>query len=88
MDYNPISSILAFPAGSMDSAMVCSNITILPDTLVEGNETFEVNLSLETTERGVTLENDATVITIIDNEGTVKFVCVITRGPGKSGISQ
>ena len=74
LDYSPISSILDFPAGSMDNAMACTNVTIIPDALVEGDETFEVNLSLETNDRGVALENDATIITIIDNEGEVLLI--------------
>lgn len=51
--------------------MACSNITIILDALVEGNEMFEVKLSLENDERSVTIENNATVITIIENEGEV-----------------
>ena len=67
-DYTAItSSPLVFPAGSTDGAMECMNITIMEDTLFEGDETFTVGLMVVTS--GVMAGNTETIVTITDNEG-------------------
>ena len=65
-DYEMTTMNLAFPISSMDNDIQCLNITIMEDTLVEGDETFAVTL---TTALGVTTGTDITIITITDNEG-------------------
>lgn len=53
-----------------ESSIECLNLSIIDDTLVEGNATFPVILTLVTTGVGVTLEtNSSGTITITDNEG-------------------
>ncbi len=68
-DYENTTLVLIFPAGSIDSDTQCLNITINTDTLVEGEETFTVTLTLLTTGLGVFTENDLTTVTIMDDEG-------------------
>ena len=70
--------MLEFTAGSVDDAMQCIDVTINEDLLVEGNETFTVKLSLETPDKGVTLENDAAIVTIIDADCKCLFeICTL-----------
>ncbi len=60
---------LNFSVGTMDNDTQCLNINITDDMLVEGDETFTVTLILLTTDLGVIIENDMTVMTIRDDEG-------------------
>ncbi len=61
---------LTFTTGSMDGSTQCLNVTITEDTLVEGDETFSVTLTLTPPEQAVTAENTTTTVTITDNEGS------------------
>ena len=47
----------------------CADISVLEDTLFEGDETFTVTLAVANPSSGVTLDNDVVEITITDNEG-------------------
>jgi hypothetical protein len=66
-DYISISEVEAFTSGSPDGAARCVNIPILDDDALEGEQTF--TLTLTTSDPDVMIGNDATTITIIDNEG-------------------
>ena len=79
-DFTELSTSLEFPAGSPEGTTRCLNITINEDTLIEGNETFSVMLTLISTELGVTMGNSITTVTILDNEG--KFGKKIWLQPG------
>ena len=68
-DYEMVSMNLTFLVGSMDGAMECLPVNIINDTLVEGDETLTVTLTLLTTGVGVTTGNNMTDLTITDNEG-------------------
>lgn len=62
-DYNAVSGTLTFANGETTKTF---NITLLPDSLTESNETFNITLSNPT--GGATLGNTSTaVITITDN---------------------
>ena len=58
---------LTFPSGSTDDTMRCLDVTIEDDTALEEEETFTVTLTTENT--AVTLDNDETEVTILDNDG-------------------
>ncbi len=60
---------LTFALYSMDGDTVCLDVVIFNDTLVEGDETFTVTLTLVSTDQGVTTGNNTTAITITDDEG-------------------
>lgn len=60
---------LTFPANSSSGDMECLNVTIIEDTLLEGDETFTVSLELLTIGKGVQLGNSVVVVSIVDNEG-------------------
>ena len=60
---------LTFSPGSGDGALVCSSIYIYPDNRIEQDEDFTVALALVTTVESLILGNNATVITIIDDDG-------------------
>lgn len=64
-DYNAASGILTFANGETTKAF---NITLLPDALSEGNETFSVALSNPT--GGATLGNPSTAIITITDSST------------------
>ncbi len=61
----------------MDSMAECLDINITDDLLVEGNETFTVTLTLLTTDLGVVIENNMTVVTITNDEGIVYWSCIV-----------
>lgn len=61
----------------MDSMAECLDINITDDLLVEGNETFTVTLTLLTTDLGVVIENNMTVVTITDDEGILVMYSII-----------
>ena len=60
-------SDITIPADS--AGELCANISILEDTLFEGNETFTVTLVVTNPSSGVTLNNNMTEIAITDNDG-------------------
>ena len=60
-------STLEFPIGSTDSDMRCLTVTISDDTEFEGDETFNVELTIDTA--GVNEGTITTEVTITDNEG-------------------
>ena len=64
-----MNEVLNFDPGSGDGSTACVNITINEDVFVEGNETFSVELSLETTGLGVTLGNSEGTVVITDKDG-------------------
>ena len=68
-DYMALSSpqSLTFNATSPDGDMRCTNITIDDDTLIEGDETFTVDLTVTTPD--VMMGNAMTTVTITDDEG-------------------
>ena len=67
-DYTAVSSPLTFPAtNSTDDVMRCINVSITDDSVFEESETFTVTVT--TTSSQVTLGNNVTTVTIIDNEG-------------------
>ncbi len=71
-DYENATQTLNF--GSEDS-MMCINVTVIDDDKVEGNETFTISLSVNTTDVSYTFVGpmQATVI-IVDNDGTFTMV--------------
>lgn len=65
-DYVAMAYTKSFPIGSMNSATLCVNITIVDDEVLEENQEFFVSLS--TKDPGVILESSETIITIMDND--------------------
>ena len=55
----------------MDGVTTCLNVTINDDTVME-DKVFTVALTLITTGVGVTVGNNVTIITIMDNEGIIE----------------
>ena len=64
-DYNPT----MFPSGSVESGadIVCHNITLEDDDVLEDQETFLV--SLTSSDLSVILQNSEGTVTIEDNDG-------------------
>lgn len=68
----------AISMNSMNGTTRCLNVTLFDDTLVEGNETFTVTLTLGTNPGAdVSLGNALAIITIIDNEGKKQLILTI-----------
>ena len=65
-DYEPVSSSLMFPAGSINGSTQCINITITDDGVLEADETFTVTLTTMTPR--VIVGNGQTTVSIMDNE--------------------
>ena len=70
-DYTETVSIsLVFAAGSMDGDVTqCITVPILDDSLVEGNETFAVQLLSLNSGLNAAVVNDISTISIEDDEG-------------------
>ena len=66
VDYVSTSVTLTFDESS---TRVCSDISITPDDIYEGDETFSVTLT--TGDGDVTLEPDSGVVTITDDDGGI-----------------
>lgn len=72
VDYStPFTLSLTFVTGSGNGAQICASWTARTDDLVEGDEEFNLVLTLETPERGLNLGNSATNIVIMDVDGIV-----------------
>ena len=77
IDYARASKILAFPAGSTDSAVQCLAVTIADNTVLDGDKIFTVTLF--TTDLDVVLGNYVTTITIIDDESKANLIIRYTQ---------
>ena len=64
-DYSQISTTLSFNTAN-DRQLMCMDIPIIDDLLIEGSENFFV--SLTTSEVGVTFNPSRTTVTISDND--------------------
>ena len=60
---------VTFSSGSADGDKVCTNVTILLDDIVECEEYFTVELSLNTIGGGISLGNNLTAVTVMDSDG-------------------
>ena len=70
VDYVSTSVTLTF---DQSNTRACGDISITPDDIYEGDETFSVTLT--TGDEDVTLEPDGGVVTITDNDGGLNCVC-------------
>jgi hypothetical protein len=62
------STSLDFAVGSMPGDTHCINVPITDDSALEGDETFNVALTLTTSDPNVVLGTNMTAITITDND--------------------
>ena len=78
LDFLGVSMDLVFTAGTSNGAMQCIGVAIADSPTVEEDETFTVTLT--TSSPVVTLGNDITTVTIIDNNNICKLyrVCFLT----------
>ena len=59
-----------FDSGMSDSSMVCANVSLLMDGLVELEEYFTVELTLDTVKSGIDLgATTSTVVILQDSDG-------------------
>lgn len=70
-DFDQLFQFLTFSPGSGDGALMCSDVSILPDNRIEQDEDFTVSLALVTEEESLSLGNNATTITILDDDGMI-----------------
>ena len=69
---NPFEMILSitFESGMSDGSMVCANVSLSMDGLIECEENFTVELALETVKDSLSLGvSTTTVITLQDSDG-------------------
>ncbi len=60
---------VSFTPGSSDGDMVCVNVTVIADAMVERVMNFTVELSLDTVGESLSLGNDATLVILVDSDG-------------------
>ena len=75
-DFSGISLPVKFGSGMSDGSMVCANVSLAMDGLIECEENFTVELTLKTTNDCLSLGvNTTTVVTLQDSDGKcVQFV--------------
>jgi hypothetical protein len=74
-DYSQLSSVLlTFTPGSANGTEVCSPITVVPDDLVECEESFTVALTLVTSGASISLGNRIGTVTLLDSDGTCSLI--------------
>ena len=66
-----------FSAGSGDGMMLCIDVSIMEDLLVEGTELFSIKISLVASGQGVTIGMSETIVAITDADGQKSFSCFI-----------
>lgn len=70
-DFRSLSKSLTFAPGSGDGALMCSSISILSDNITEFEEDFIVKLALVTAGENLSLGNNITAVTHIDDDGNL-----------------
>lgn len=60
---------MTFAPGSGDGALMCSSISVLSDNVTEFEEDFTVSLALVTAGDSLSIGNNATTVTHIDDDG-------------------
>ncbi len=70
-DFIALMKSVAFTPGFFDGNMVCANVTVFPDGLVECEEDFTVTLTLNTIEDNLFLGNNSTDVTLMDSDGMI-----------------
>ena len=69
-DFEALDNVyLIFAPGSKDGSEECVNVTVIPDDLVECQEEFFVQLTLNTIKDSLTLGNDTTLVSLVDSDG-------------------
>ena len=68
-DFTPLAMSVAFTSGSSDGDMVCVNVTVLADAMVERVMNFTVELTLNTEGDSLSLGNSSTLVLITDSNG-------------------
>ena len=64
-----LSTLLSFTPGASNDDMVCTNVTLASDELVECEEEFSLVLTLSTEGDNLFLGNSVTAITLLDSDG-------------------
>ena len=70
-DSNPIN--ITFDVGEVNKRV---NVPLINDTVVEGEETFDINLSLQSENSQVTIGRKRSIARIIDTTCKLYVVCV------------
>ncbi len=60
---------LIFPINSSNGDMVCANVNVSFDGMVECEEEFNVGLTLDTIKDSLSLGNNSTLVTLVDSDG-------------------
>ena len=69
-DFSGMSLPVMFEFGMIDGSMVCENVSLSMDGIIECEENFTVNLILETIKGSLNLgANTTTVVTLQDSDG-------------------
>ena len=66
---------LTIPSGFTDGAMICSNVSLHRDNLVEPEEKFSVELALDNIKDNLILGNSSTSVILKDSDGMKSFNC-------------
>ena len=68
-DFNSLSMLVSFMPGSSNGSMVCVNVTVLEDMMVEREGNFTVELTLNTVGESLDLGNSLTRVILVDSDG-------------------
>jgi len=67
LDYLSTTVELVFMSGAFNGSMECANISIVNDSRLEENETFDIELT--SSDPDVVLGNNVTTIILVDDDG-------------------
>ena len=69
---------LVFASGSPNGTMMCANVAVLNDSMVECDEEFSVELSFDAAKDNLILANNTTSVMLMDSDGMSKRAYCIT----------
>jgi hypothetical protein len=73
-DFINTTATLDFAVDSMPGDTYCINVSITDDSVLEGDKTFNVALTLTTSDPNIMLGTDMTTITITDDDSECLYV--------------
>ncbi len=76
-DFIALTMPVTFTSGSSDGAMMCVNVTVVADAMVEGEMNFIVGLTLVTVGESISVGNNSTLVILVDSDGNDRFLVTL-----------
>ncbi len=73
-DFIAFTMPVTFTSGSSDGAMMCVNVTVVADAMVERVMNFTVDLTLETIKENLNVGISSTLVILVDSDGIQQYL--------------